>query len=883
MPASATSQPHDSKPNLLMPARSFCARLVVTVLALNLFVTGLAALSLYQSRLQYERRAANQVENLAQSLNLTLAALLDKASLSVISITTEAERQIKSGRLDTTALTAYILRQKSHVPELDGLRVLNDVGDIISGEGVTSQTKVNLADREVFIRPKKEAQAGIIIGSPILGRFSNKWIFIVGHRINNPDGSFAGVVYGTISLDYLGKIFATFDLGKQGVITFRDRELAIMKRYPEPPGGKATPTSKVVSPEMRAMVQAGRTSGTYYNQGSVDTTPRLFSFKKIDGYPLYINSGLAASEYLAPWYGEVRQTGSLVALFLVASLFAAWLVYTNRRRELAAEEEITNYRDHLEETVKQRTEALEINNSQLIEEVNLRRRVEQDLRRSAIIMDRISDVVCWVDGNGVFSYVNDTACTLYGYQRDELMAMSLVDVSVEFSADAWRHKWEVLQHEKALTFEAKHKSRNRDEFPVEVSASYIIIDAIEYCCLIIRDLSELKEAETLQRQLMEQLSQSQKLESVGRLAGGIAHDFNNLLTPILGYAELMQANFPADGQDFARMNLIMQAADKARKLTQQLLGFSRKQILEMKTVDLNEVITHFYEILRRTIRENIEINLHLTGYAYGVRADRNQIEQVLLNLAINAQDAIADKGLIAIETAPMTLDEEYARQHSEVVPGRYLMLALSDNGCGMDQETCSRIFEPFFTTKEMGKGTGLGLSTIFGVVKQHGGHIFVYSEVGKGTVFKLYFPVSDEKPWSEVAATAEALQTITHDSAILLVEDDEMVRNLVFNVLDSRGYKAHVAENSAHALQLGRSEHIDMLLTDVVMKEMNGPELYQKLLQGNPGLKVLYMSGYTNNVIEHHGLLNKGINFIQKPFAANDLTAKIEQVLSLKK
>jgi len=379
------------------------------------------------------------------------------------------------------------------------------------------------------------------------------------------------------------------------------------------------------------------------------------------------------------------------------------------------------------------------------------------------------------------------------------------------------------------------------------------------------------------KQLESQLLQSQKMESIGRLAGGIAHDFNNLLTPILGYAELLKLKTPP--HHHTELDRIMEAADKARVLTRQLLSFGRKQILEMKVIDLNQVLSRFYEILRRTIRENVEIGLHLTRYVYGVRADANQLEQIVLNLAINAQDAIEGNGRLTIETAAVTLDEEYAQQHPEVTPGDYLMLAISDSGSGMDLPTLNKIFEPFFTTKTVGKGTGLGLAMVHGLVKQHDGHIWVYSEPGTGTVFKIYFPIVGGAPVDVTVPVAPRTQLSAGSSTILLVEDNEMVRSLVFDLLHDSGHHVLVASGPKEALKVARGERIDLLLTDVVMPDMTGPELYEKLLKEQVQSKVLYMSGYTNNVVVHHGALCEGVNFIQKPFAVKELCHKIETIL----
>jgi signal transduction histidine kinase/CheY-like chemotaxis protein len=397
--------------------------------------------------------------------------------------------------------------------------------------------------------------------------------------------------------------------------------------------------------------------------------------------------------------------------------------------------------------------------------------------------------------------------------------------------------------------------------------------------LALRD-QEQQTAAKEKKLLLEQLSQSQRMESIGRLAGGVAHDLNNLLTPILGYADLLKREYSHNTRAVDRIDHILSASEKAKRLVQQLLSFSRKQILDMKTIDLNQVLSSFHDILRRTIRENIDIQVHLSQELYGIRADKNQLEQIIMNLAINAQDAIEGNGRIIFETAPVVLDEEYARQHVGVKPGRYFMLAVSDNGCGMDNETLNQIFEPFFTTKGVGKGSGLGLATVYGLVKQHEGNIWVYSEPGKGSIFKIYFPTVDGRPSDELAADPEYCVTAVN-CAILLVEDNEMVRDMVRDLLTSYGCRVIEAEGPKQALEMVNGQHLDLLVTDVVMPDMNGPELYSRLSESYPALKVLYMSGYTQNVIVHNGALSEGINFIQKPFAVHDFVRKVEAIIKL--
>ncbi len=380
--------------------------------------------------------------------------------------------------------------------------------------------------------------------------------------------------------------------------------------------------------------------------------------------------------------------------------------------------------------------------------------------------------------------------------------------------------------------------------------------------------------------LEEQLNQSQKMEAVGQLAGGVAHDFNNILAAILGYAELA-LDVLADEQPASEyVQEIVMAGNRARDLTRQLLAFARKQNLELQPVDLNRVVTGFEKMLRRTIRENVAITVK-PGPALGhIQGDSGQIEQILLNLAVNAQDAMPEGGILAIETTNTVLDETYVQNHQGVEPGPYVLLTISDSGKGMDKETLGRIFDPFFTTKGAGKGTGLGLSTVYGIVRQHKGHIRAYSEVGKGTTFRVYFPRIEALAAPREAAEAE--NGIKGGSeTILVVEDEANVRSLTCLLLRRLGYTVLEAKNAAAAIEMvtARPGAIHLVLTDVIMPDMNGRELFSRLAALDNRLKVLYMSGYTADVISHHAVLAPGVHLLQKPFSFQDLARKVREVL----
>ncbi|MCP5094624.1 MAG: response regulator [Chloroflexi bacterium] len=386
---------------------------------------------------------------------------------------------------------------------------------------------------------------------------------------------------------------------------------------------------------------------------------------------------------------------------------------------------------------------------------------------------------------------------------------------------------------------------------------------------------------TDRKQLEDQLRHAQKMEAIGQLAGGVAHDFNNLLSIILSYGQLiLRANPDIPATAVHRLKQIIHAGERAAELTKQLLAFSRKQILEPQIVNLNENLLNITSMLERIIGENIELTTISFNGLEPIRVDPSQLEQVVFNLAINARDAMPQGGMLTIETSNVYLDNDYASQHSGVNTGAYVMLAVSDTGEGFDEDTKTRIFEPFFTTKEKGKGTGLGLATVYGIVNQSDGHIWVYSEKDQGTTFKIYFPQIQEGTKASYPLIQKNQET-TGTETILLIEDEKTVRTLSKDILELNGYTILEATDSDHAQEINATYdgEIHLLLTDVVMPKLNGRELAEIIVINRPQMKVLYMSGYTDNVIVHHGVLKADMAFLQKPITPNALAQKVRQVL----
>ena len=398
--------------------------------------------------------------------------------------------------------------------------------------------------------------------------------------------------------------------------------------------------------------------------------------------------------------------------------------------------------------------------------------------------------------------------------------------------------------------------------------------------VLFNEITGRKQAEEERQHLQTQLLHAQKMESVGRLAGGVAHDFNNMLGVILGHTEMALEKIDPAAPLYASLQAVQHAAERSAALTRQLLAFARKQTVAPKVIDLNETVEGMLNMLRRLIGENIDLLWQPGQSLKPVKVDPSQIDQLLANLCVNARDAITGEGKITIETAMVVFTENYCTEHHGYLPGEYIRLAVSDDGCGMDQGTLNHIFEPFFTTKEQGKGTGLGLASVFGMVKQNNGFINVYSEPGQGTTFKIFLPAYAVKSAGVVDKAPDLPAERGHET-ILLVEDEPALLQMTTMVLTRLGYTVVAAATPSEAIRLAHEYRgrIDLLMTDVVMPGMNGRDLAGNLLSHYPDLKRLFMSGYTSNVIAHHGVLDEGVHFIQKPFSMKDLGRKLRDVL----
>lgn len=474
-----------------------------------------------------------------------------------------------------------------------------------------------------------------------------------------------------------------------------------------------------------------------------------------------------------------------------------------------------------------------------------------------------------------FLAVNEAAARYYGYSRDEFFAMSVRDIRPPEDIPALMESFATNTPGVTTAGLRRHRKKDGTVIYVESARRTLKFGNRLAALVVVNDLTEHQDLE-------EQLRQLQKLEAIGRLAGGIAHDFNNLLTVILGYSHLLLRQLGNDEPMRADVEEIKKAGERAESLTRQLLAFSRRQVLQPRVLDLNSVVGEISNMLRRLIRENIELETVLEPDLEPVKADRGQIEQVIMNLVVNAGDAMPEGGTLTLETKNVELDGEYVREHTSVIAGRYAMLAISDTGVGMDAKTKAHIFEPFFTTKEQGKGTGLGLSTVYGIVKQSGGNIWAYSEPGRGTTFKVYLPSIEEAGIASKPVTPPT-RSVVGSETILLLEDEASVRSLARSVLEENGYTVLETRDGEEALRMGEEHEgpISLMLTDIGLRGMDGKQVAKRVRSIRPEMKILFMSGYTDLAALRRGFLDPDTPYLAKPFTPSTLVRKVREVLDL--
>jgi PAS domain S-box-containing protein len=747
--------------------------------------------------------------------------------------------------------------------DIDALSILDARGQLVNSSRSWPPPNVNAGDREQFRTLRDRPDIGYIVTEAQTNRVTGQETIFLAQRISAKDGAFLGVLVGTIAASRFDKIFASLLPSKRSWIGLYRRDGALLIRQPRPAG------SAELSPQIKAFFAqtiAGAEAGTLHTIAEGARPAEIVTLHTVQGYPLVVAVCVVEDVVLSSW----RQLAGLIAAVTMAAILLLAIGGYLLGRQFRMRNLIESARADQERAARARVVA------ETAERVQARARGELKT-----IMDHSVDGLVLIDQNGTVLNFSEPAERIFGYRVEEVVGRNiamLLRAPGKASGGKAAPAGGAAPEDSWIDGTRRERDGWRKDgtsFPMEWAVGEIASDnERRRFVATVRDITEQKAAQ-------EQLRQSQKMDAIGKLTGGVAHDFNNILTVIVGTIEIL-AQGVADRPELAAIaKMIDDAATRGANLTQQLLAFSRKQPLEPRDVDINFLITDTAKLLRPTLGEHIEITLRLEPDAWHAMVDPFQLSTALLNLAINARDAMPEGGKLMFETSNVVLDEVYAVSNPDVAPGLYVVLAVSDTGVGIPADIRDRIFEPFFTTKEIGKGTGLGLSMVYGFIKQSYGHIKVYSETGHGTTIRIYLPRSDEHEIQAHVNGGPAALPVGHET-ILVVEDDDLVRDYVLTQLQSLGYATLSARDAASALQLvDKGEAFDMIFTDVIMPGgMNGRQLADEVRKRRPGVKVLYTSGYTENAIFHHGRLDPGVTLLAKPYRKSDLARKIREAMA---
>jgi PAS domain S-box-containing protein len=724
---------------------------------------------------------------------------------------------------------------------------------VVTGEYPTRP--VDVGDRD-YIQAMLTGYRGTYIGIPIIGRFTGKAQFATARPRRSETGQFDGALVVSVDPDYFVEFWQTIIGVDDAVSLFRDDGAILATTVPTArQAGRMVPGAAILTRIKEA--STGSASGR-----GVDGVDRLYAYMKLQGYPVYVSYGVALDAVLAPWRQHLVSYGllALVTALCLAGMTLLVMRYVRRQEEAA---------QHLAES-----------SARLEAEMRSREHAESEARRSQedyrTLYLKTPVMLHSIDRGGRVINVSDFWLEQMGYRREEVIGRKSSDFLTEPS-----RKYNVetglpalMQHGFVRQMPLQLVRKDGTVFDVltnslaarDDSGAFLRSLAVSF------DVTDWKRAEM-------QLRQSQKMEAIGQLTGGIAHDLNNLLTVILGNLERAEMAIDDPPRAARAIAGAMRGADRAAALTSQLLAFSRRQPLEPRVVDVGRLLTRLSDLLRRTLGEAIEIETVTAGGLWLAFCDPSQLESALVNLAVNARDAMSERGKLTLEAGNAWLDDDYVKANVDAKAGQYLMLAVTDTGSGMSVEIVERAFEPFFTTKPEGKGTGLGLSQVFGFVKQSDGHVKIYSEPGQGTTVRLYLPRAPAEAIAGVERMFPAAAP-TGSETILLVEDDHDVRAAVVGMLSDLGYTVIEAATPDEALRVLQSTKAALLFTDVVMPgSMTTNQMVEAALRLQPGIQVLFTSGYTENAITHHGRLDEGVHLISKPFKRDQLARKLRSLL----
>jgi two-component system cell cycle sensor histidine kinase/response regulator CckA len=864
---------------------SIQAQLLLITLIVAIPAAGVLIYSGIELREEAVQDARKETQKLAGSIAAEQQGLITAAQQLIIALA-----QLPDVRNRNTARVQPVLRDILSLNAQYSNIFVADLNGLVWATAVPVKPPFIISDRRYFRNALASRQ--LSSGEFIISRATGRPSFNLAYPQKNDRGETSGAICVGFIPDSFNPVLERSKLPPGTNYTLLDHNGFIMSMAIDP----AKYLGKQLDPEFLMQMQKGADTGTFIGL-DIDGIERIITYRKLrlpgEQSPyMYIRTGIPVAVVLSGanktlLYNLTLYTSFLVFAFFIASLIGKRSIadrvtlLEKASRDLAGGNLHVRISDlvvggelgNLGRTFDHMANQLAVREQALIESERNYREIFNATKEAIFVCDAES---------GDIVEMNKTVEHMFGYSREELLHQPVQKISASETPYSFREVRQWMQKasgegHQSLEWECRRK--NGERFWAEVVLSATRIGGAGRVLAVLRDITDRRHAEDEKQKLQSQLLQSQKMESIGRLAGGVAHDFNNMLCVILGYIDLIRKRGQADDSLLRDLQEIEKAALHSRDVTAQLLAFSRKQIIVPVPVDLNHIISNAEKTLGPLIGEDIELQFYPGNGLWNIKFDPSQLQQVLVNLAVNARDALPSGGTLTIKTANVFLDEAFCREQSGLTPGDYVLLEVSDNGHGMDPETLAHIFEPFFTTKSVGEGTGLGLATVYGIIEQNGGCITVASAPGAGTLFKVYIPKHGEQEKQLVQTGRD--QAAFGAGTILLVEDDVMVCRIAVEMLKSIGYNVLVAHNPLDALSLfeKNGNPIDLLITDVVMPKMNGKELRDRIKAMRPEIKVLFMSGYTSDVIAHHGILEEEVHFLQKPFSLDDIAAKIREVL----
>ncbi len=833
---------------------SFVLRLTATVIIINVLIYAMIGFWLYKDNRYYHHMAESTTQNMAKVIATNIRGIFDRIDTGLFALMNETERQLAGRKVDKAELEHYLERLLENLPELFDLSVADEKGDVLYGTQMVAGKSVNIKDRAYFRYLSENPEKKTVLSKLVHGRVSGRWLFVLAKRIDYPDGSFAGTAVGMFDISYFDNLFSELKTESQGHIELRDNEFDLIAFWPKSKEPGCQIGSRILSEKTSELIARDAVAATYKAIVPCSNTEQMISLHKTDGYPFFVIAANATNEYLRSWRNEAFTALMIAIVFTLSTILSAKILCKSRETELL----------HVES----------------------KRLAEEKARLEGVLEGTQAGTWEWnvQTGETVF---NERWAEIIGYSLKELAPISIDTWISNTHPDDLESSNEMLQkhfNNETDYYDCECRMRHKNGHWVWILDRGKVISRTDdgkpqWMFGTHIDITSRKLAEESREKLRAQLNQVQKMESIGNLAGGIAHDFNNILFPITGMSELLLEDLPMGSPEWENVQEIFKAGKRGSDLVKQILTFSRQSEHKMIPTRIQSVLKEVIKLSRATIPSNIEICQDIQQDCGMVMADPSQIHQIGMNIITNAFHAIGNKGgkisvrlRQAVLGTPKPLD-------TNLRPGLYAVLSISDTGHGMSEELVGKIFDPYFTTKEQGKGTGLGLAVVYGIVKEHKGKIKVYSETGKGTTFDIYLPLMEKIDRTESLTETEGRQG--GKERILLVDDEESIARLEAQILTRLGYDVTFHATSQKALDTFRDDPdgFDLIITDMTMPEMTGDQLAMEISSIKPDMPIIICTGFSERISKEQAG-NMGVKgFLMKPVLKSDMARMVRKVL----